>query len=196
MVFIHAVSLDGREVTETEKIFLLKWKEMRRARIKQGKKLMSDTTVESSSHTVHPHKNSKKIMPVHPLSMPALPARQLPRKSKSKHQQNQLPLNTDHEYSEIDGAVASTWIGDAAVSEATHGAKTHKITGLDPLRTNRIAEKPNTKDDRGDSIKLPEIIPHQSLIAQSGNILPELTPDNLRRKLWQASQKIPAKVFE
>jgi len=194
------VSLDGREVTETERTFLLKWKEMRRARIKQEKKLTSDTTVESSSHTVHSHEKTKKSMPVHPLTMPALPARQLPRKSKNNYQQNQLPGIPDHGYRGVGGAVTSSWMSDAAICEAPHAAKTHKIShtnsGLEPIKTDRIPGKPKRTDDRGDSLKLPEIVPHQSLIAQSGNLLSELTPDKLQRKLWQVSQKIPAKVFE
>ena len=195
-----AVNLDGRETTETERIFLLKWKEMRKARHKQGKKpypLMSDTTIEGSSHAAYPHRNTRKSMFVHPLTMPALPARQLPRKRKNRPPPNQgVPCGTL--------ALTDTWTtgaGDIGSDGVADVLSRHKsdYDATDNLRTAEGEQvKQNTTDVCGrvktsEDLKLPAIIPHHSLIAQSGNLL---SSDHLQRKLWQASQKIPGKVFE
>ena len=184
----YVVNLDGREITETERTFLLKWKEMRKARHRQEKKVASDTTIESSSHSI-PH-HTKKIMPVHPLTMPALPARQLPRKRKTRHLAN-LDI-TSHIGHDIE-KTALAWNGEYVLSEAVSGTRTNDIKDS---KTYKFMDESAKGNEKADNLKLPEIVPHQSIIAQSGNLLSGLQPDNLQRKLWQASRNIPAKVFE
>jgi hypothetical protein len=73
------VMLDGHEVTDTEKAFLMNWKTMRKARRRLQKQSLGQMPffdeASSSGPTILPS------IPV-PPTLPALPARQLPRRSK------------------------------------------------------------------------------------------------------------------
>ena len=104
--FYRVGVVDGREVGETEKQFLVNWKAMRKARRKQQKALQAPRMEPSESSKAIP--TAKQILtssrPAPPLTMPALPARQLPRRQKRHgslvHQQSQfhetLPVYTSH----------------------------------------------------------------------------------------------------
>lgn len=104
--FCHVGVVDGREVSETEKQFLVNWKAMHKARRKQQKVLQAPRMEPSESSKAIP--TAKQILtssrPAPPLTMPALPARQLPRRQKRHgslvHQQSQfhetLPVYTSH----------------------------------------------------------------------------------------------------
>lgn len=76
-------SLDGREVSETERQFLMNWKAMRIARRKQQKANSFDLLAEQLGSKIH-HSTKAARLPkaALPLTLPALPARQLPRRSR------------------------------------------------------------------------------------------------------------------
>ena len=77
-------TLDGREVSETERQFLMNWKAMRIARRKQQKANSFDLLAEQLGSSVA-HKTAKAArlpQAALPLTLPALPARQLPRRSR------------------------------------------------------------------------------------------------------------------
>lgn len=82
-----AVDLDGRQINETERQFLMNWKAMRVARRKMHR---ADTLAEQMESVAmahgksHKNSTSKLRMPqsAMPLTLPALPARQLPRRNK------------------------------------------------------------------------------------------------------------------
>ena len=89
---VSAENLDGHEVSKMEKLFLLKWKAIR------SKAHRNETSTDiggilscksSSSYPSIP--SSKDIVvsaPALPLTLPALPMRPLPHKSKKRHQQH------------------------------------------------------------------------------------------------------------
>lgn len=76
-------TLDGREVSETERQFLMNWKAMRIARRKQQKANSFDLLAEQLAHkTTKAARLPKAGLPV---TLPALPARQLPRRSRLRN---------------------------------------------------------------------------------------------------------------
>ena len=85
--------LDGREVSETERQFLLNWKTMRRARRKQQRLAQRYLQKQNAIDPANVIPTAQQILssqPAPPLTMPALPARQLPRRTKRPpHQQPQ-----------------------------------------------------------------------------------------------------------
>lgn len=78
-------TLDGREVSETERQFLMNWKAMRIERRKQQKvnsfDLLAEQLGSSVVHKIHA-KAARLPKAALPLTLPALPARQLPRRSR------------------------------------------------------------------------------------------------------------------
>ena len=78
-------TLDGREVSETERQFLMNWKAMRIARRKQQKansfNLLAGQLQSSVAHKTQV-KAARLPKAALPLTLPALPARQLPRRSR------------------------------------------------------------------------------------------------------------------
>ena len=84
-------TLDGREINETERQFLMNWKAMRIARRKQQKadafdmlaeQLGSSVAYSMSHKTAAVSKATRLPKAALPLTLPALPARQLPRRSR------------------------------------------------------------------------------------------------------------------
>lgn len=90
IIFILIGCLDGREVSETERQFLMNWKVMRVARRRQQKadvlaeQMGSVTLANSKNDKTQTASSLKAQMPkaALPLTLPALPARQLPRRSR------------------------------------------------------------------------------------------------------------------
>ena len=79
----NIVNFDGREVSETERQFLMNWKAMRVARRKlQAGQMESVTMAHSNIHHKISNSNPHLPKPAMPLTLPALPARQLPRRSR------------------------------------------------------------------------------------------------------------------
>lgn len=82
------VILDGHEVSETERLFLLNWKAMRKARRRQQKKSLEQIpyflSESQMTDQVYSHVSS---VPVAPPTLPALPARQLPYRCKKRYRQ-------------------------------------------------------------------------------------------------------------
>ena len=79
--------LDGREVSETEKVFLMNWKAMRKAHKRHQKSSTQIPSIFSSmlpSNVIPPA--NKIYSSTLPPTLPALPARQLPRR-RTKHNQ-------------------------------------------------------------------------------------------------------------
>ena len=84
-------TLDGREIKVTERQFLMNWKAMRIARRKQQKadtfdilaeQLGSSVAYSTSHKTAAVSKATRLPKAALPLTLPALPARQLPRRSR------------------------------------------------------------------------------------------------------------------
>ncbi len=82
-VYALAVILDGHKVSPTERQFLMSWKVMRKARRRQQKRsleqmsyVMNEALPPSTHSIFHPSG------PAPPLTLPALPARQLPHRCK------------------------------------------------------------------------------------------------------------------
>lgn len=73
--------LDGREVGETEKQFLINWKAIRKSHRKHYKEAVQTETTESVMDIIPTAKHISS-RPALPMTMPALPARQLPRRKK------------------------------------------------------------------------------------------------------------------
>ena len=96
VLLVYVVSLDGREVNETEKLFLMKWKAMRKARRNKSKTLMEAIPYHDSSSDAHIASVSHVLMsaPVYPFTLPALPVRLLPRKGKKPYQKHQYLTTT------------------------------------------------------------------------------------------------------
>lgn len=90
--------LDGHEISETERLFLMNWKAMRKARRRQQKKSLEQIPYFLSEPISDPVVLSS--VPA-PPTLPALPARQLPRRCKRTHQQDathkKLPQLTQSE---------------------------------------------------------------------------------------------------
>lgn len=70
--------LDGHEVSETERLFLMNWKAMRKARRRQQKQSLEQMPYILSE----PLSSDPVILSSVPLTLPALPARQLPHRCK------------------------------------------------------------------------------------------------------------------
>ena len=69
--------LDGHEVSDTEKVFLMNWKAMRKARRKQRQQSLEQLIAVPAA--------APAILPsAPPLTLPALPARQLPHRCKKR----------------------------------------------------------------------------------------------------------------
>ncbi len=80
---MHTGMVDGKEVSENERQFLVNWKAIRRARRKQQRQVLdypdpSTTAIPTTKKSIYP-----------PLTMPAFPPRQLPRRIK-QHQSSEL----------------------------------------------------------------------------------------------------------
>ena len=89
------VNLDGHEISETERSFLMNWKAMRKARRRQQKRSLDQIPYYLSEPVSDPILLSS--VPA-PPTLPALPARQLPRRSKKTHHDiEKLPQITESE---------------------------------------------------------------------------------------------------
>ena len=76
--------VDGKEVSDTERQFLVNWKAMRKARRKHQRHLMEYPDPLTNSDAIPTAKQIVYKAPP-PLTMPALPPRQLPRRTKHQH---------------------------------------------------------------------------------------------------------------
>ena len=101
LFLLHIIGiLDGREVSDMERQFLINWKVMRKARKRQQKLSINQMTsffsdfLPSGPDTYSANQILPAI-PVPPPTLPALPARQLPHRCKRSSQQQAhqlLPL--------------------------------------------------------------------------------------------------------
>lgn len=96
--FVGIGSLDGREVSETERQFLLNWKAMRVARRKQQQTAELGASVAYGRNFKTSVSKSKApfFKSALPLTLPALPARQLPRRTKKNTQYHQADVDLHH----------------------------------------------------------------------------------------------------
>lgn len=96
--------MDGHGVSETEKAFLMNWKAMLKARRRQQKRTLQQIPYISEKLSEQLSSDAA-IIPAPPLTLPALPARQLPRRNKKcshhetsfSHMQEKLPQLVNHE---------------------------------------------------------------------------------------------------
>lgn len=99
--------LDGHEISETERLFLVNWKAMRKARRQQQKKALVE-------HFLNEPISDPIVLAsvAAPPTLPALPARQLPRRSKKKHQQEATHKTLPH-LTQVDELPAAKNIEDS-----------------------------------------------------------------------------------
>lgn len=109
----HTGVVDGKEVSDNERQFLVNWKAMRRARKKQRKQqvleyhdqLATTQTIPTSKQSLYP-----------PLTLPAFPPRQLPRRIKQHHQLAELPEPEDRNYVKLPHIVKTTAIDTKGIT--------------------------------------------------------------------------------
>lgn len=138
--------LDGHEVSDTEKLFLMNWKAMRKARRRQQKR-----SLEQMSCILDDALPSDPVIfsvPV-PPTLPALPARQLPQRCKKRRN----PTEFGQIHSKLPQLVLSE----------------------------QVPEIPNVEEN----LKLPELIPYQSIIAQQGHLMNALSSNHLPEQSWR-----------
>ena len=103
--------LDGHEVSETERQFLMNWKAMRKARRKHQKRSLEQIPYVVNDTLPSSHPVFISSAPAPPPTLPALPARQLPHRCKklihqeptsSNQFQNNLPTLTKEMTNAVD----------------------------------------------------------------------------------------------
>lgn len=94
--------LDGHPISDMERIFLMNWKAMRKARRKQQKKSHEQISCDNILSELASNPSIKKTnssISVPPLILPALPPRELPHRCKKVNQQDirsKLPQLAHH----------------------------------------------------------------------------------------------------
>ena len=86
-LFIHVVMLDGHEVSETEKTFLMNWKAIRKARRRKQKRSLEH--IQYYGETIKSSDAAILSVPA-PPTLPALPARRLPHRCKKQSSMNDV----------------------------------------------------------------------------------------------------------
>lgn len=95
--------LDGHEVGEMERQFLMNWKAMRKARRRQQKRSLEQIPYYQINEKASVPLIFHDAGPAPPLTLPALPARQLPHRCKKvMYQEHSVRNNLDH-CEEIEG---------------------------------------------------------------------------------------------
>lgn len=164
---VYAASLDGREVNQTERLFLMRWKAMRKAR-RNKSTLLNDITLMNDIHhngfSSNPCIASTKHVllsaSVCPLTLPALPVSVLPRKSKKRFEQDQA-ITTTFQFPD-------------------HFNHYGSVSG--------IQEEP---EELGHA----ELASYQSIAVHPGKLLTNFQGDYLQRTPWRTSQNTTARLL-
>lgn len=166
--------MDGREVGETERQFLVNWKAMRKARRKQQKEFRDPRMEPSDSLKTIP--TVEQILsasrPAPPLTMPALPARQLPRRKKRHgslalvHQQSQfhetLPVHTSHN-------IVTMHQGDYTESNGGEQSRGIKLPQIVSRYPGHMDNQIGTMMGNLSPIKDHSIVPHRTIHVIGGS---------------------------
>lgn len=135
--------LDGHEVSDTEKLFLMNWKAMRKARRRQQKKSLE--RMPGIYSEAHPSDSVIRSSVPAPPTLPALPARQLPHRLKKR--KNTIHEPTFHKLPQLmlsEEVPDNTRVEDFRLPELApyQGIIAQKGHLVNTLSSNHLPEKP------------------------------------------------------